>query len=211
MALLFPNAYINVADMDGNIKYTNKHVQIDDRKPLEQSYMDRIPLVDKTIYDQPSLNYTPLAYTRGDVVTIVSMDGFALSPIDNIFWVERAIPVGPPLPAWEVGICGGRVTNATINTFRINGRTQVLTSIQNALRVTYIPPMANRIAAFGDVLYPVVLIDPWADVIEGDIFTVTRIDGLSRIDTKTSYTCSMVARYPTPVPHIHVRISGSLN
>lgn len=196
--------------MNGVVKYKNKFVQIDDESPITEKLMDGIPIIDKIIYDQPNI---PIGYNRGDIITIVSIGGSAVLEEDNIFWVERAITSGGPLNAWEVGICGGRVTNVTVNSSRIMDEKDPINSlrlINMNMRVTYVPPRTVKSTAYGDVLQPILLIDPWFDIRTKDIFTVAKIDGFTTVDQKQTYSTIFVARHPTPVPHLHVEISGAL-
>lgn len=209
MGIIFRNQYIDVTDMNGAIKYTNKFVQIDDNKSTSQVFIDRIPLINKVIYDLPKTVGVP--FMRGDVVTIKAIGQYATIPEDNIFWVERAIQVGPPLAGWEVGIIGGRVTNATIKTTRLGDTNKNQRFIvEKKVRVTYIPPISEAITVSGLEMRSVLLADPWYNIQEDDILQVMKIDGLSGVDIVKEYGIKEVTRFPTPVPHLHIEIEGSL-
>lgn len=208
MTKIWRNAYINVVDMKGNTKYTNKRVQMDDVKPTTQVFIDRIPLVNKQMYD--TIDQVPVAYARGDIVTILSIDGYTVDEADNVFWIERANSVGPPLPAWDVGLVGGRVCNATINTFRLMVQTNELVPVEEAIRVTYIPPTTDVVQGYGDRIDSYILMDPQYNIIEHDKITVVEIDGFNTVDTVSEYVLDQVSKFPTPVPHIHVKFTGAL-
>lgn len=211
MTRLFKNAHIKIQDMDGNIKIADQFVQLDDFRPTIEKKIDSIPLIEKVVYDFPN---TPFRYSRGDVVTLLSIGGHAVIPEDNLFYVMRALEPGSPLPAWEVSLIGGRITDVTIsNVWRVNPKTkQKISQPTNLqpLRVTYIPPTMEKMFGYGDALDSYLIADPQQDWQVGDIFTVLKIDGHSSVDKVTEYGVKLVSRFPTPVPHIHIRFTGAL-